>query len=419
MEAEWRSVAELEAAGVLLVQDGNHGAYRPVKEEIVEVGIPHVRAADINGDGAIDFAGAQQINEVAYQRIRKGRGQPGDVLFTHKGTVGRVARVPRSAPQFLCSPQTTFWRTLRPDVIDPGYLHAFIRSAAFTDQVRRRMHETDMAPYISLSAQRQLQVAVSSMPEQRLVADVLGALDDKIESNTRVVSRYAELLRLTHHNAIRTASQATLGDLGTVTGGGTPRSGVESFWTPEEVAWITPSDMTALGGVPLIWRGARAISRGGLDSSSARLLPEGSVAFTSRATIGLVAVTQQELATNQGFINVIPHRRFSSTFVYSTLKDRKDAIAAKANGSTFQEVNKTNFKAVSCRVPFDAQLAEHDAVAVPVLRSMARLVIESRRLAEIRDALLPRLVSGRIRVPLTTDPDEAVDTVLDAAANVA
>ncbi len=415
MATEWRSVAELEAAGVLLVQDGNHGAYRPVKEEIVEVGIPHVRAADINGDGEIDFAGTQQINEVAYQRIRKGRGQRGDVLFTHKGTVGRIARVPFTAPRFLCSPQTTFWRSLRREIIDPGYLHAFIRSDAFTEQVRRRMHETDMAPYISLSAQRQLQIAVPALPEQQAIAEVLGSLDDKIESNRRVVSGCADVLKVAHQFATRNAQAGTVGDLGTITGGGTPRSGVASFWTPEEVAWITPSDMTALHGVPVVWRGARAISRTGLDSSSARLVPEGSVVFTSRATIGLVAIAQQELATNQGFINVIPHQRFSPAFVYSTLRDRTDAIAAKSNGSTFQEVNRTNFKSVSCRMPSDTQLAEHDALAIPVLRSMTRLVLESSRLAEIRDALLPRLVSGRIRVPLTNDPDEAIETVLHAA----
>ena len=412
MGTEWRSVAELEAAGVLLVQDGNHGAYRPVKDEIVEVGIPHVRAADINGDGEIDFAGAQQINEVAYQRIRKGRGEPGDVLFTHKGTVGRVARVPPTAPRFLCSPQTTFWRSLRRDTIDPGYLHAFIRSDAFAEQVRRRMHETDMAPYVSLSAQRQLQIAVPSLPEQRAIAEVLGALDDKIESNRRVVSDCAALLELAYQSAIRDAQRRSLGDLGTITGGGTPRSGVEGFWAPAEVPWITPSDMTALDGVPLIWQGSRAISRAGLSASSARLLPQGSVVFTSRATIGFVAIAQQELATNQGFINVVPHPRFSSPFVYSTLRERRDAIAAKANGSTFLEVNQTNFKTVTCQVPSEERLAAHDAVALPALGPMAGLTVENKRLAAIRDALLPRLVSGRLRVPLTSDPVEVAEAVL-------
>lgn len=415
MGIEWRSVAELEAAGVLLVQDGNHGAHRPVRDEIIEVGIPHVRAADIDDNGRIDFTGAQQINEVAYGRIRKGRGQPDDVLFTHKGTVGRIARVPACAPRFLCSPQTTFWRSLWPEAVHPGYLHAFLRSEAFKSQVRRRMHETDMAPYISLSSQRQLVVALPPVRTQRVIAEVLGALDDKIASNERCLSGLTEAIRLAYERAVIGAPLGTLGDLGRVVGGGTPRSNVPGLWSPEEVPWITPSDMTSLSRTPLIWGGARAISRQGLAGSSARLIPSGSVAFTSRATIGLVAIAQRELATNQGFINVVPIPRFSSAFVYSSLVASTEAIAAKASGSTFLEINKSNFKTVACPMPSDDRLAEHDAITAPSLGLAAGLVAESQRLRDTRDALLPRLVSGRVRIALTCDPDEILGTALGAA----
>ena len=88
-------VRDLEADGVLLVQDGNHGERRPRAHEIVPEGVAHIRAADIDDNGSIDFAGAQKLNEDAVARITKGIGARGDVLLTHKGTVGRVARRPR------------------------------------------------------------------------------------------------------------------------------------------------------------------------------------------------------------------------------------------------------------------------------------------------------------------------------------
>src|SRR5438552_2913993 len=98
--------ADLEKAGVLRVEDGNHGEYRPRREEFTERGVAFIRAADM-GDGRVDFERAEKINEVACRRIRKGIGAPGDVLLSHKGTVGRVALVPLDCPKFVCSPQTT------------------------------------------------------------------------------------------------------------------------------------------------------------------------------------------------------------------------------------------------------------------------------------------------------------------------
>lgn len=141
-----QSVRELQAAGALLVEDGNHGEYRPRREEFVSDGTPFIKAADIDA-GRVDFDGADKVNDVALRRIRKGIGQPGDLLLTHKGTVGRIARVAEDAPSFVCSPQTTFWRVLDPRVIDPHYLHAFMRSPQFARQLYRRQHDTDMAPY--------------------------------------------------------------------------------------------------------------------------------------------------------------------------------------------------------------------------------------------------------------------------------
>src|SRR5262245_34103631 len=113
---EWRSatVAELQRDGILLVEDGNHGEYRPRPNEFIGDGVAFIRAADLNA-GSIDFKSASKINERARQRITKGIGAPGDVLLSHKGTVGKVALAPTDAPPFVCSPQTTFWRTCDED----------------------------------------------------------------------------------------------------------------------------------------------------------------------------------------------------------------------------------------------------------------------------------------------------------------
>lgn len=125
-----RTVRDLQSAGVLCVEDGNHGEYRPRREEFVTEGTAFIRAANVSR-GEIDFEGADKIDDAALSRIRKGVGKPGDLLLTHKGTVGRVARVGEDAPAFVCSPQTTFWRVRDRETIDPDYLHALMRSLLF------------------------------------------------------------------------------------------------------------------------------------------------------------------------------------------------------------------------------------------------------------------------------------------------
>jgi type I restriction enzyme S subunit len=179
------TVTQLQAEGILLVEDGNHGEYRPRPQEFVPHGVAFIRAADMHA-GRVDFDGASHIGDVARRRITKGIGAPGDVLLSHKGTVGKVAMVPDDAPSFVCSPQTTFWRALRPDVLDPRYLYAYLRSQAFHTQLDARAGETDMAPYVSLTSQRGLAVVVPPIEDQRRIAGILGALDEKIELNRRM-----------------------------------------------------------------------------------------------------------------------------------------------------------------------------------------------------------------------------------------
>ncbi len=185
--AEWpaATVATLQREGVLLVEDGNHGEYRPRPDEFCADGVAFIRAADI-ADGSILFKSSSKINECARQRITKGIGVPGDVLLSHKGTVGRVALVPDNAPPFVCSPQTTFWRTLNQAILDRKYLHVFLRSPYFRAQLDARASETDMAPYVSLTSQRGLYVILPPIDTQYAIGSIICALDDKIEVNRRM-----------------------------------------------------------------------------------------------------------------------------------------------------------------------------------------------------------------------------------------
>ena len=190
----WQTVEELQASGRLLVEDGNHGEYRPRRDEFVESGVAFVRAADMR-DGKVDFEKCEHIGSVALARIRKGIGRPGDILLSHKGTVGKLARVEVDAPPFVCSPQTTFWRILDKTKIDKNYLYGFMRSRLFSSQLASVQGETDMAPYVSLTAQRRLRIALPRFSEQVAIGHLLSALDDKIALNRHTAETLEAMVR--------------------------------------------------------------------------------------------------------------------------------------------------------------------------------------------------------------------------------
>jgi len=179
------SVAELQDAGSLLVEDGNHGEYRPLPHEFSLIGVSFIRATDL-GAGNVQFGSASRINGTARARIRKGIGAGGDVILSHKGTVGKIAFAPLDCEPFVCSPQTTFWRSLDQGAIDRRYLYYYLCSDDFRRQLDARKGETDMADYVSLTAQRELRVCLPPIEEQRSIGCILGGLDDKIELNRRM-----------------------------------------------------------------------------------------------------------------------------------------------------------------------------------------------------------------------------------------
>jgi type I restriction enzyme S subunit len=203
---------------------------------------------------------------------------------------------------------------------------------------------------------------------------------------------------------------STCGDELTVLGGGTPSKKEPSYWNPGTVRWFTPSDLTMSS-----WRYTSEpesrISRLGLNKSSARLFPAGSVLMTSRATLGVLAIATAEATTNQGFIIIPPDARWAPGLIFEWLATQEDALAAVATGATFKEITKGAFKRFPLLVPAQTVLDLHRVVTEP-LESQIRLLEEQTRcLTDLRDLLLPKLVTGQIDVS-----DLDLDAVLEGSA---
>lgn len=314
---------------------------------------------------------------------------------------------------------------------DPRFIFYFFESPVGGHRVRGIVNQTAAAG-IRGSDLRRLPIDLPRLAEQRRIAGVLAALDDKIEANRTLAqtleeiaatlfrARFVDFVGVEEFEESEIGpipigwSVGTLGELGTVRGGGTPKSSEPAYWNPAEVLWVTPTDMTALAGRPVIYETARRISSEGLARSSARLLPAGSVLLTSRATIGITAIATVPMATNQGFISIEPHGQFGSLFVLFSVREHMEEIRSLAGGSTFPEINKTNFKRIPSVLAPESVVAQFKREADPLLGLLEAAIREIGSFAALRDTLLPKLISGQIRVPGTYDPDEILGPAIEA-----
>lgn len=174
----------------------------------------------------------------------------------------------------------------------------------------------------------------------------------------------------------------SLKEIGQVVSGGTPSTKSKEYWNGT-VNWISPADLSGFNG-KYIARGAKSISRLGLDNSSAKLLPTGAVLFSSRAPVGYVAIAAEPLATNQGFKNLVPQSGIDPEYLYYYLKASKDLAEARASGTTFKELSGKAF----------SQLP----IAVPPLNEQRRIVAKIEELFSELDNGLESLKDARAQL---------------------
>jgi type I restriction enzyme S subunit len=143
----------------------------------------------------------------------------------------------------------------------------------------------------------------------------------------------------------------------------------------------------------------RKITELGLEQIGSGSLPVGTVLLSSRAPIGYMAIAEVPVAVNQGFIAMICNGSLPNHYVRLWTKQNMEAIKGRANGTTFMEISKSNFRTLPVLVPPQSLLDEFQQQVEPLHQRVVSNLEESQTLAELRDALLPKLLSGELRVP--------------------
>lgn len=338
------------------------------------------------------------IDEHAYQFLAKSKLFGDEIIISNVGAnVGTVFRCPKLPYKMSLAPNSIM---VKFNGNNDFYFH-WLRS--YNGQQMLKSIVTGSAqPKFNKTNFKGMLAPVPPLEEQKKIAAILSALDEKVAINREInenLERQAQAFfqELFVDNADPEWAIGTINDLGAVVGGSTPSKAKPEYYTETGIAWITPKDLS-VNKSKFISHGENDITELGLKNSSATIMPEGTVLFSSRAPIGYIAVAAGEVATNQGFKSIVPKPEVGTAFVYYFLKHNLPIIEGMASGSTFKEVSGSTMKGVPAVIPDTDTIARFNDFCSPIFAQQRILEEQNHSLAALRDNLLPKLMSGEVDV---------------------
>lgn len=288
------------------------------------------------------------------------------------------------------------------DNVIPKYLYYTLCNPEFTEYTVLTSKGAKM-PRGDKDAIKNFEILLPPLPEQKAIASVLSSLDDKIDllhQQNQTLEALAETLfrQWFVEEAKEDWEEGILDDILSVKGGTTPSTNNPSFWNGN-IHWTTPRDITTLNGIYL-FDTERKITELGLSKISSGLLPKGTLLMTSRAPVGVLAFTEVPIAINQGYIAILDNKQYSKEFIYLWLKCNIDYVHSFSNGSTFMEISKSAFKSLKIQKPPVHLTEKFQKIIEPIFIKLKLNSKQIQTLTQLRDTLLPKLMSGEVRVEM-------------------
>ena len=377
----------------------------------VESGINFIKSEAVGYDGRIDKSTFVFITEETHEKLKRSQLQEGDILFSMAGIfLGKNAIVTEDVLPANTNQALAIIR-LKRDIATPKYIHYYLRQADMVKKINS-MSGQSAQPNINFEEIKSIEVEVPDLISQNEITSILSSLDNKIELNIQMNETLEAMAQAIFKEWFVNFNfpgfdgelvdglpkgwrMGALGDMVDVKGGTTPSTTVEEYWNGEYY-WSTPKDLSNIHSSVLLDT-ERKITEAGVKQISSGVLPKGTLLLSSRAPIGYLAISQVPISINQGYI-AIQGKLVSNLFMLFWLKQNMNAVKGKANGSTFQEISKSSFKEIETSIPEQGLLKLFDEVVYPIFERIVANEIQTKTLTQIRDGLLPKLMTGKIEV---------------------
>ena len=368
----------------------------------VDEGVPVLNGSNLDGF-ELSEKSFRYVTEEKADSLKKANAYKGDVVITHRGTLGQIVYISQTAQRDRYVISQSQFRVKCNEKVLPEYFVYYFHTPIGQHKLLSNASQVGVPALARPSSTFQkIEIEIPDLETQKKVVKLIGSLQARIKTNSEIndnLEQQAQALfqELFIENADPEWSEGTISDLGTVVGGSTPSKSKPEYYTEHGIAWITPKDLS-VNKSKFITHGENDITELGLKNSSASIMPEGTVLFSSRAPIGYIAIAAGEVTTNQGFKSVIPRPAIGTPFVYYFLKNALPTIEGMASGSTFKEVSGSTMKIVPAFIPDDETLARFTEFCSPIFEQQQMLERQNQSLAALRDSLLPKLMSGEIDV---------------------
>lgn len=419
----------------------------------VEQGIPVIRGNNLTSgmekfvDNGFVFVTEEKADELRADAVAD------DLIFTAAGTIGQVGLIPSDGcyERYIISNKQIRAR-LNTSKVDPVF--AFYWFSAPQSVSNIQAHNTGSTiPLINLSVVRGLPIDLPSLEVQKGIVEVLGSLDDKIKLNRQMNETLEAMAQAIFRDwfvdfgptrrkidgatdpveimgglvsdpsraqELAARLPARMGDDGlpegweskafsqfvNIIGGGTPKTTVPKYWDGQ-IPWFSVVDAPPDGSV-FVLTTEKSITSEGVSGSSARLVRMGTTIISARGTVGKLALAGRDMTFNQSCYGLQGREGVGDCFVFLASQQIVERLRSMAHGSVFSTITRSTFEGIEMPNAPQSVLTAFETIIVPLFSKLKAGVEQNQILAATRDLLLPKLMSGEIRL---RDAERAIDAI--------
>ena len=377
-----------------LITDGTHDSPKPQQSGRKLITSKHLKGH------YIDFDSANWISEADYQKvISRSAVEQWDILFSMIGTIGNIYLENNPHVEYACKNMGIF--KFSGNKADAFWMYYYLKSPQAKAYIQTHLRGSTQA-YMPLGGLRDMPVPVPPQSVRNAIIAILRPIDEKIVCNNAINDNllqqaqalYREMFINTTNNQRRTCRAEEYFDI--AIGKTPPRKEHQWFTTnPSDVTWVSISDMGSCG--TYISRSSEQLTQEAVDKFNIKVVPSNTVLLSFKLTVGRIAITHGEMTTNEAIAHFKTNKPFINEYLYCYLKD----FNYQTMGSTSSiaiAVNSKIIKAMPFVIPANGEISRFHSVAGPMFEQIRNNQIENDSLAEMRDALLPKLMSGEIDV---------------------
>jgi len=401
------------------VQTGPFGSQLH-KEDYVETGTPIITVEHL-GVNKIIHSNLPKVNKKDWERLSKYVLKKNDIVFSRVGSVDRCALVSDNEENWLFSGRCLRVRVKNLDIVDPKYLSYYFANKKFKRYIRSIAVGATM-PSINTKILSEIQIEIPDIDSQRKVADLFYSLDSKKWINESIIENLGHISKTffkrwfvdfefpnEEGKPYKTSGgkmvESELGmipkdwkveflhDFVDFLSGGTPKTTVQEYWNGS-IPFFTPKDAKTNLYTTIT---EKTITELGLEKCNSKLYSKNTLFITARGTVGKLALANKAMAMNQSCF-ALKHKENQQFYLYHVVENLVKKIILGANGAVFSAINLSDLKHLKYIYSNENLISKFENTVSFFYDQMSLLEEENIKLQQIRDSLLPKLLSGEIKI---------------------